>query len=336
MVLRELCRLRGASGDEGRVRDFVRIHAEKYADSVTVDRMGNLLAFKKGASSHKHVMLAAHMDEVGFIVVGINDNGLLSYEPVGAIDPRAVISKPVLVGDNEVPGVIGAKAIHLQTKAEFEKMLRHDDLYMDIGAQSKAEAEKLVEPGDYATFASDWREFGEGLVKSKALDDRVGVMALMSILENEYPCDITSAFTVQEEVGLRGAVCAGHGVEADEAIVLEATTANDLGDVPDHLKVCLVGRGVAISFMDRTSIANRPLFRKLRDAAVSAGIPWQLKRFVAGGNDAGAIQLSRGGVPTAVLSVPCRNIHSGSSVASFSDIEAQFSLVDRYLRGERE
>ncbi|NLD58641.1 MAG: M42 family metallopeptidase [Clostridiales bacterium] len=334
MVLKELCLLRGVSGDEDRVRDFVRAHAEKYADSVAIDRMGNLLAFKKGTDSHKHVMLAAHMDEVGFIVVGINDNGLLSYEPVGAIDPRVVVSKPVRVGDSEVPGVIGAKAIHLQTKAEFEKMLRHDDLYIDIGAPSKAEAEKLVQPGDYVTFQSDWREFGDGLVKSKALDDRVGVMALMSVLENEYPCDITCAFTVQEEVGLRGAICAGYNVEADEAIALEGTTANDLGDVPDPLKVCRVGRGVAISFMDRTSIANRPLFQRLRDTAIAAGIPWQLKQFIAGGNDAGAIQLSRGGVPTAVLSVPCRNIHSASSVASFSDIEAQFSLVDRYLRRE--
>ena len=187
MVLKELCLLRGVSGDEDRVRDFVRAHAEKYADSVAIDRMGNLLAFKKGTDSHKHVMLAAHMDEVGFIVVGINDNGLLSYEPVGAIDPRVVVSKPVLVSDSEVPGVIDAKAIHLQKKAEFEKMLRHDDLYIDIGAPSKAEAEKLVQPGDYVTFQSDWREFGDGLVKSKALDDRVGVMALMSVLETSTP-----------------------------------------------------------------------------------------------------------------------------------------------------
>ncbi len=334
MVLKELCQLRGVSGDEGRVRDFVRAHAEKHADSVCVDPMGNVLAYKKGKKSHKHVMLAAHMDEVGFMILGINDNGLLSYRPVGGIDPRVVISKPVLVGDKEVPGVIGAKAIHLQSRAEFEKMLKHDDLYIDIGASSKAEAEKLVEPGDYATFLSDWREFGEGLVKAKALDDRIGVMALLSILEGEYPCDITCAFTVQEEIGLRGAICAGYNVEADEAIVLEGTTANDLGDVPEHLKVCRVGHGAALSFMDNASIANKPLFRRLRETAEALSIRWQLKRFVSGGNDAGQLQLQRGGVPAAVLSVPCRNIHSGSSVASFADIESQYQWIDGYLRRE--
>ena len=169
------------------------------------------------------------MDEVGFMVLGINDNGLLSYEPVGGIDARVVVSKPVLVGDAEVPGVIGAKAIHLQTRAEFEKVLKHDDLYIDIGASTKEEAEKLVKPGDYVSFRSDWQEFGAGLVKAKALDDRVGCMTLMSLLENDYPCDITCAFTVQEEIGLRGAACVGHSVEADEALILEGTTSNDLG-----------------------------------------------------------------------------------------------------------
>ena len=255
MVLKELCLLRGISGDEGRVRDFIKSHIEAHADRIWTDPIGNLMAYKKGTEGKKHVLLAAHMDEVGFMVLGINDNGLLSYEPVGGVDARVVVSKPVLVGEKEVPGVIGAKAIHLQTRAEFEKVLKHEDLYIDIGASTKEEAEKLVSVGDYVSFRSDWREFGAGLVKVKALDDRVGCMTLMSLLENEYPCDITCAFTVQEEIGLRGAACVGHSVEADEAIILEGTTSNDLGDVPSHLRVCRVGAGVAISFMDRASVS---------------------------------------------------------------------------------
>ena len=243
-----------------------------------------------------------------------------------------VVSKPVLVGEKEVPGVIGAKAIHLQTRAEFEKVLKHEDLYIDIGASTKEEAEKLVSVGDYVSFRSDWREFGAGLVKVKALDDRVGCMTLMSLLENDYPCDITCAFTVQEEIGLRGAACVGHNVEADEALILEGTTSNDLGDVPSHLRVCRVGAGVAISFMDRASVSCRPVWQSLRDVAEEEGIAWQLKQSVSGGNDAGEIQLARAGVPTGVLSVPCRNIHSGASVAAFSDIEAQYRLADSYLR----
>lgn len=332
VVLKEVCLLRGVSGDEGRVRDFIRERVEKHATRVWTDPIGNLLAFKKGTEGKRHVLLAAHMDEVGFMVLGVNDNGLLSYEPVGGIDARVVVSKPVLVGDGEVPGVIGAKAIHLQSRAEFEKVLKHSDLYIDIGASTKEEAEKLVEPGDYVSFRSDWHEFGEGLVKAKALDDRVGCMTLMSLLENDYACDITCAFTVQEEIGLRGAACVGHSVAADEALILEGTTANDLGDVPSHLRVCRVGQGVAVSFMDRASVSSRPVWQKLRDVAVEEDIPWQFKQSVSGGNDAGEIQLAREGVPTGVLSVPCRNIHSGSSVAAFSDIEAQYRLADSYLR----
>ncbi len=324
--------LRGVSGDECRVRDFIRGHVQAHATRVWVDPIGNLMAYKKGTQGKKHVLLAAHMDEVGFMVLGVNDNGLLSYEPVGGIDARVVVSKPVLVGEKEVPGVIGAKAIHLQSRAEFEKVLRHEDLYIDIGASTKEEAEKLVKVGDYVSFHSDWREFGEGLVKARALDDRVGCMTLMSLLENDYACDITCAFTVQEEIGLRGAACVGHNVEADEALILEGTTANDLGDVPAHLRVCRVGGGVAISFMDRASVSNRPLWQALRDVAVEEEIAWQLKQSVSGGNDAGEIHTARGGVPTAVLSVPCRNIHSGSSVAAFSDVEALYRLADSYLR----
>ena len=297
-----------------------------------VDARGNLLCHKKGKKpAQKRVMITAHMDEAGFMLTGIREDGLLRFANVGEIDSRVVLGKAVRI-DSEVIGVIGTKPIHLQTREEQDRPMPLDQLYIDIGASTKEEAEKLVSVGDYVSFRSDWREFGAGLVKAKALDDRVGCMTLMSLLENDYPCDITCAFTVQEEIGLRGAACVGHNVEADEAIVLEGTTSNDLGDVPSHLRVCRVGAGVAISFMDRASVSSRPVWQKLRDAAEEEGVAWQFKQSVSGGNDAGAIQLSRDGVPTGVLSVPCRNIHSGASVAAFSDIEAQYRLADSYLR----
>ena len=167
MVLKELCLLRGVSGDEGRVRDLIRAHVEKHATRVWTDPIGNLMAYKKGTEGKKHVLLAAHMDEVGFMVLGINDNGLLSYEPVGGIDARVVVSKPVLVGEKEVPGVIGAKAIHLQTRAEFEKVLKHEDLYIDIGASTKEEAEKLVSVGDTFPSAPTGASSARALSKSR-------------------------------------------------------------------------------------------------------------------------------------------------------------------------
>lgn len=332
MVLKELCAIRGVSGDEGRVREYIREKIEPFATSVTTDRMGNLIAFKKGTGeSGRHIALVAHMDEVGMIVRGINENGLITYDTVGSIDPRTVVSKPVRIGDDEVVGVIGAKAIHLQSAAERETMLPHDQLYIDIGAKDKASAEKLVELGDYISFESKWVDFGEGMVKSRALDDRVGCMVLMSILEGEYPCDITCVFTVQEEIGLRGATAAAYNVESDAALILEATTANDMGDPEETNKVCCVKKGVVLSFMDGRSIPSMPLYKRLREIAIEKEIPWQLKQAVAGGNDAGAFQRTCGPRAVCALSIPCRYIHSPSCVAAFADIEAQYRLVDAFL-----
>jgi endoglucanase len=175
-------------------------------------------------------------------------------------------------------------------------------------------------------------EFGDGFVKSKALDDRVGCYTMLRVLEGEYPVNITCAFVVQEEVGLRGARVVRFHADCDLAIVLEGTTANDLGMVEEHLKVCVPGKGVAISFMDTASLGHHPLFQALMKTAAEAGVDWQIKTYIAGGNDAGAIQTAKGPVPTCVLSVPCRYIHSPSSVANFKDIDAQYALVDAFLK----
>ena len=228
MVLKELCALRGVSGDEGRVREFIRQCVEPFATSVKTDRMGNLIAFKRGTGEQRrHILLTAHMDEAGMVVKGIYDDktgaekGLIRYDTAGEIDPRVVVSKPVRIGDDEVPGVIGAKAIHLQSAEDRARMLPHDKLCIDVGAKNQASAEKLVEPGDAVTFESRWVEFGDGLVKARALDDRIGCMVMMSVLEGEYPCDVTCVFTVQEEIGSRGAAAAAYGVESDAALILD-------------------------------------------------------------------------------------------------------------------
>lgn len=333
MVLRELTALRGVSGNEDAVRDYILEKVKELADEVRVDRMGNVIATKKARLPHNghHVMLAAHMDEVGMMVIGINENGLLSYRPVGGIDPRVVVSKRVHVGPDAVPGVIGAKAIHLQSAGERQQVLQHDQLYIDIGARDKGSAERLVSPGDFVSFDSDWVEFGDGCVKSRALDDRVGCNTMLSALEGDYPCHLTCAFTVQEEVGCRGSRTAGWGVDYDSAIVLEGTAANDMGMADEWMKVCRVGEGVAVSFMDVGSIRNRDLYKRLCALAEEKKIPWQVKKFISGGNDASNLQRNHGARATCVLSVPCRYIHSSSNVACFHDIDAQYQLVDAYL-----
>ena len=331
MELKTLTTLNGVSGDEGRVREVILDAARALCDEVKVDRPGNVLAYQKGTQGGAHALVAAHMDEVGLIVLGVRDDGLLIYETVGGIDARIMVSKRVRVGDRQIPGVIGCKAIHLQTAEERKKPLTHKQLYVDIGAKDKAAAEKLVSPGDYIAFDSEYIEFGEGFVKHKALDDRVGCYNLLRLMQRRYPCDVTYAFTVQEEVGLRGATVVARQVSATCALVLEATTANDLGDVDDHFKVCIPGKGVAISFMDTASIAHPGMHRALRQLAEDGGIAWQLKQYIAGGNDAGALQRSAGALPVCTISVPCRNIHSPANVAKYSDIDAQYHLAEAFL-----
>ncbi len=327
--LKALTSLRGVSGDEGAVREALREAVAPICDAVRVDTMGNLFAEKNGGdASLPHILLAAHMDEVGFLVMSATDEGLLRIEPVGGIDPRVVVSKRVLVGENALPGVIGAKAIHLQDRTEMDRVLKYDSLFVDIGVSTRAKAEELCPPGSFVTFDSPYVEFGERRVKVKALDDRVGCLALLRVLaEARYPGKLTCVFTVQEEVGLRGAEIAAYRTAPDLALVLEGTTCNDLGDVPAHLQVTTQGKGVALSIMDRTAIANPALLRAVQAAAEARNIPWQFKRMIAGGTDAGAIHQSRGGVPCVVMAVPCRYIHSAASTAHLDDIAAQQALV---------
>lgn len=332
MDLKTLTEAFGPSGCEQEVRALLRAEAEKKCDDVSVDRMGNLICRRPGRDQSKpSVVLAAHMDEIGFIIVGHNEDGLLRFRPVGGVDPRVVVSKWVLIGKDRLPGVIGALAIHLQTPADRERVLNFDQLFIDIGAKDKAEAEKMAPLGSYAVFDTPYTEFGDGFVAARALDDRVGCLSLLSLLDAPYEGDLCVAFVTQEEVGLRGAKAAGFALQPDIAIVLEGTSANDLGDVPESKRVCEAGKGVAISFMDGASIGDRELYAGLLQTAREAGIPHQVKRGVTGGNDAGAFQRSGRGARTCVLSVPCRYIHSGASVAKQSDIKAQVDLARAFL-----
>lgn len=332
MVLEELTRLIGVSGAEGPVRDYIMEKARPLCDQMWVDRMGNLLCRVEGRDPQAGLALVlAHMDEVGLMVQGINDDGLISYQCVGGIDPRVLVSKRVRVGEKGIPGVIGAKAIHLQSREERQKPLTHKELYVDIGCKDKESAQKLVNPGDIMGFEPGWTAYGQGFVMSKALDDRVGCYNMLRLMEERYPVSVVYAFTVQEEVGLRGAQVVAQQFSPRCALVLEGTTANDLGCVPAHQQVCRAGAGVAISFMDRTSIAHPALARALRRTAQRCAIPWQFKTFVSGGNDAGQVQNAKGAVAVCPLSVPCRYIHSPSSACNLADVEAQYDLAHRFL-----
>lgn len=333
MELKELCQINALSGDEGRLRRAIIEEAKKYCQSVEIDRKGNVICRKKHVEGRPSVAIAAHMDEVGFIINGHTEDGLLRFASIGGIDPRVCISKWVINAD-DVQGVIGAKAIHLQTPADRERVLQLSELYIDIGARDKAEAEEKAPLGTYFAFLQEYEETEGGFVISKALDDRVGCYTMLRLMKNEYNVNLSFAFVTQEEVGLKGSMCAGYLLQADSAIILEGTSANDMGDVDQRFHVTTAGKGVAVSFMDGASIADIELYRKMLSWAEALDIKAQPKKGVSGGNDAGSFQRAGAGSRTVVLSVPCRYIHSPSSMAKLSDIDAQYELCDTFLSNE--
>lgn len=331
-TLKTLCALPGVSGNEDAVRAYIEKEAAPYADEIRTDAMGNLIVFKKGKARPKGtVLLAAHMDEVGVIVTEITDQGYLKFSFVGGIDRRVVLGKRVFIGKSAVPGIIGLKAFHLTEGDEAEKIPPLKALYIDIGAQSREEAERLVSLGDFGYFDPTIVEFGDGWLKAKAIDDRVGCAVMLTLLKEELPVDTWFAFTVQEELGCRGAFGAAFAVKPDYALVLEGTTAADLPSQKGGAKVCIPGKGPVIPFMDGGAVYDRGLFERLRALAIAHEIPWQTKTYISGGTDAQAIQKTAGGAHVAAVSAAVRYIHSPSSVACTRDLPHMVTLARLFL-----
>lgn len=328
-ALKEICMLNGTSGDEERVREYIKGHI--HADEVTVDPLGNLIVFKKGRRTPKNkIMFAAHMDEVGFMITNITDDGFLRIGAVGGINPSVVIGR-ALRPESGVYGVVGTKATHQQTAEERKKFPEIGDLLLDIGASSRQEAEKFAPLGSTAYFCDDFFEFGDGYVKGKAIDDRAGCLIMMDMINGGLEYDAWFVFTVQEEVGTRGAKAAAFTVAPDIAFVLETTTACDIAGVSGAKKVCELGKGAVVSYMDNGTVYDRGLYSLAFDTAKRCDIPVQTKTLVAGGNDSGAIHVSAGGVRTCAVSVPCRYLHSPSCVIKMSDFYAVRSLAEKLL-----
>ncbi|WP_422486705.1 M42 family metallopeptidase [Gudongella sp. DL1XJH-153] len=338
MFLKELTEASGVSGNEKEVRDFIKKALEGYVDEIKVDRIGNLIVHKKASnSSGRKLMIAAHMDEIGLMVKDIDSSGLIKFMPVGGIDKRILVSKAVTIGDKKLPGVIGAKPIHLQKKNEWSKVLDIDDLYIDIGTSSKEDTEKHVSIGDYVAFDTEYDEIGDGIIKAKSLDDRVGCSILLDILRSDVDADIYGAFTVMEEVGLVGAGPAAYQIKPDVAIVLEGTICYETDDLDSHQMPTKLGEGPAISLIDRTTVYNRDLRDEIIRIAEANNIPYQYRKTAMGGNDSGKIHISGTGCATAGISVPTRYIHSPLSVISRADYDNTYrlvlSLIEEFKKG---
>lgn len=332
--LKELCLINGASGDETRVREYILSRIS--ADEIIVDNLGNLIVFKKGKKRAKNkIMFSAHMDEVGFMITHISEDGFLSFGEVGGINPSVVLGRGVRL-ESGASGVIGTKAVHRQSSEERKSFPAISELYIDIGAKNRDEAERFAPLGSYAYFDDDFFTFGDGFVKGKAIDDRAGCLIMMNMINGEPEYDAWYAFTVQEEVGTRGAAAAAFSVVPDIAFVLESTTACDIAGVSGAKKVCELGKGAVVSYMDNGAIYDRELYSLALKTALDNEIPVQTKTLIAGGNDSRSIHISRGGVRTCAISVPCRYLHSPSCVIKECDFYAVEQLAGKMLSAAAE
>ncbi|MFL7892547.1 MAG: M42 family metallopeptidase [Anaerolineales bacterium] len=333
-LLERLCNACSVSGDENEVREIVLDEIRAHADSVEVDALGNILATRKGVSSPRkkrlRVMIAAHMDEIGFMVIHREEDGIYRFDTVGGIDVRQLAGKPVLVGHDHIPGVIGAKPIHLTTSSERKNSISLDALRIDIGL----EGNQKIKLGERATFATKFTRVGPS-IRAKALDDRLGVATLIELLKQApQNIDLLAAFTVQEEIGLRGAQVAAYALEPDLGIALDSTPAIDLpgwAQEENHLYNTRLDAGPAIYLADSATLADPRLVRHFVDCAEENKLPFQFRQPGGGGTDAGAIHRSRAGVPSISISVPARYLHTAAGIARLSDWKNTLILLYKAL-----
>lgn len=330
-LLSRLSNALAVSGDEQEVRAIVYEELKEFEDSMHTDAMGNVIVVRKGSGKDRvRVMLAGHMDEVGFMITKEDGDGLFEFTMIGGIDPRQLVGKPVVIGRDHVRGVIGAKAIHLTTAAEREQELNVDALRIDVGLGGS----KLVKLGDRATFDTKLAVLGPSL-RGKALDDRLGVFTIIQLLKNAPEnVDLLAAFTVQEELGLRGAKTAAYHLNPDIGIALDSTPANDFPDFDGELNVrhnTKLDGGPAIYLMDGATIGDRRVIKWLNETADAEGIPWQYRQPGMGGTDAGSIHKSRAGVPSVSVSVPQRYLHSAAGMVRKDDVLNTIKLLHAAL-----
>ncbi|MBQ4577563.1 MAG: M42 family peptidase [Clostridia bacterium] len=332
-LLKQLCELDGVPGYEDEVRAFIEKEAAPYATSMEVDPVGNLIVFKKGAKPRKRpLLMMAHMDEVGFLVKDITEDGMLKLAPAGGIDPRVLIGRRMRVGEKKTPGIISLKAIHLTTPEERKEAPGIGSLYIDIGCTKKEQAEALVMRGDPAMFDSKFLEFGVDCVKAKAIDDRIGCAVMLQLLKQDLPYDTYFAFVVAEEIGSRGATVAAQRVAPGCVVAIEGTTAADMPDVAPHKQSCAQRKGAVVSLMDKGTVYNREFREQVLAQADAQGVKWQYRKSANGGTDA-RVGTTCGSAAIAFgLAAPVRYIHCACNVAYLPDLEEVRKLAEIVIK----
>ena len=332
-LLKQLTEAVGVASNEKEVRRLIRDLIADHVDEWRVDTLGNLLALKKGnGESNLRVMVDAHMDEVGLMITSIESNGTLKFTGVGGFDDRALLGKVVQVGPKKHVGVIGARPIHFLKSNQRNSIVKMEDMRIDIGAKNKESAGRKVQVGEYAAFVTAYQELGPTAI-GKSFDNRAGCAALVEVLRaGPYPFDLHAAFTVQEEVGLRGAQVAAYAIEPDAALILECTPAYDLPNEQDVSPNVTLGKGPAIYVMDSRTIQDPRLIAHITRTAAANDIPCQIRRPGGGGTNTGAIQQSRAGVPSAAIGLAGRYSHTPAMMINLADYANMVRLVEATLR----
>lgn len=329
-LLKMLSETNGVSGNENAVRDIIIEKIKDHADEIHVDSMGNVIALKRGADESKTFAVTANIDEPGFILSGITDKGYLKFKAVGTVDARKLVSKKVVIGDDKIKGVIGMKAIHLQTRSERENVVAVSKLFIDVGAKDKEEAEKCVKLGDYVTFDTEFTVLGDN-VKGKALDRSGACLALIKAFQKEYKYNVCACFLVQHEVGARGAKIVSHRINPDAVLTVSAADTEDMYGCDDTNSGCKLGKGVVINYSDKTVIADKTFTDKMVKAAKKAKIKIQPKVMKPHSSDSGAMQTGAYGTACLNAVIPCRYSHSPVSIMSQSDISAAADYISLFL-----
>jgi len=328
-ILKTLTQLPGVSGREQAVRAQVQAYLSGAVDEIRTDALGNLIVTKKGTSGQA-VLLCAHLDEVGLMVQHIDPSGFLRFITVGGIDSRTLLAQRVRLQTKagELPGIIGTKPAHITTEADRAKAIPTKDLFIDVGLPPE-QVRAQVSVGDVAVLDRPYLEFGDEMVSAKALDNRVGVFVLAELLKKlKNPLHtVYGVFSVQEEVGARGAKTAAFGLEADVCLTLDTTGAGDIPGVEPQQQIVAVGAGVGITALDACTITPKPLLDGLTACCQEHQIPFQIRVAPRGGTDAGSVHVSKTGIASCPLSIPTRNIHSNVEVLSKKDVRALFDLV---------
>ncbi|MEO1051172.1 MAG: M42 family metallopeptidase [Bacteroidota bacterium] len=332
-LLKQVCEAPGAPGYESVIRNIVLEEVTPLVDEVTVDNMGNVFALKRGKSSDKKAMVAAHMDEIGFIVTHIDDRGFVRFHTLGGFDPKTLTAQRVIIhGKKDLVGVMGTKPIHVMTPEERNQLPKTKDYYIDLGMK-KEEVEKYVSIGNPVTRERELIEMGD-CVNCKSIDNRVSVFVLIETLRNlkDTPYDVYGVFTVQEEVGIRGANVAAHQLNPDFGFGLDTTIAFDLPGAQPHEMVTKLGEGAGIKIMDASTICDYRMVDYMKQTADENKIKWQPEILTAGGTDTAGIQrMGKNGAISGAVSIPTRHLHQVIEMAHKEDIQNCIDLLKACL-----